>query len=425
MRVLVTGASGFIGAHIVAALRAGGHEVVRALRAPPPGALDAVACDFGRDTDPAAWVPRLAGVDAVVNCAGILRERGADRFEAVHVATPRALAQACEQAGIARLVQISALGDPADGEFIASKHRGDAAVLDACPRAVVLRPSLVYAAAGSYGGTTLLRALAAAPVLALPGGGRQRMAPIAAEDVGAAVVAALQQPSAAGQRIELVGPRVLSLREYLLAFRCWLGLPPPFEFAVPAALAHAAARVGEWAGRGPLGLTMWRMLERGNVGSQDARMRMHETLGLAPRGIDAVLAARPAASAERWHARLYWLAPLLRLALALLWLASGVVGWSWSDAAIAALLAPAGLEPGGAVVLARAGASVDLVLGALLLAGRWTRPVLALMALQVLAYTAFVGIALPAAWLDPWGGLLKNLVVLAALAVAAATAERS
>ncbi|HET6602991.1 MAG TPA: SDR family oxidoreductase [Xanthomonadaceae bacterium] len=425
MRVLVTGASGFIGAHIVAALRAAGHEVVRALRSPPLGAVDAVACDFGRDTDPAVWVPRLAGVGAVVNCAGILRERGADRFEAVHVATPRALAQACAQVGIAGWVQISALGDPVDGEFLASKHRGDAAVLEALPDAVVLRPSLVYAAEGSYGGTTLLRAVAAAPVLALPRGGSQRIAPIAAADVGAAVVAALQRAPAAGQRIELVGPRALSLRDYLLAIRRWLGLPPPRTLAVPAPLARLAARIGEWVGRGPLGLTLWRMLERGNLGGEDAATRMRELLGLSPRDIDAVLAARPAAAADRWHARLYWLAPLLRVALALLWLASGVVGWLWSQADIQALLAPTGLGPDAALVLARAGASIDLVLGAALLAGRWVRPVLALMALQLLAYTAFVGIVLPAAWLDPWGGLLKNLVVLVALAVAAATAERS
>ncbi|HEX7770021.1 MAG TPA: NAD-dependent epimerase/dehydratase family protein, partial [Dokdonella sp.] len=157
MRVLVTGAHGFIGGTVVAHLLAAGHEVVPAVRRPRPaqrdGALAGLACDMGRDVDESPWLPRLAGIDAVVNCAGILRERGRDRFEVVHVQAPLALFRACTRTGIRRVVQVSALGDPADGEFIASKHRVDAALLALLPEAVVLRPSVVYDTRGSHGGT--------------------------------------------------------------------------------------------------------------------------------------------------------------------------------------------------------------------------------------------------------------------------------
>src|SRR5687768_15590531 len=135
-------------------------------------------------TAPASWRASLEGIDAVVNVAGILRERGSQRFDRIHHDGPLALAQACVEAGVARFVQISALGHPDDGEFIASKHRFDQALQQLPLAAIVLRPSVVYSTAGSYGGTSLLRALAAVPgVLPLPGDGRSRIQPLAAEDL--------------------------------------------------------------------------------------------------------------------------------------------------------------------------------------------------------------------------------------------------
>lgn len=109
--------------------------------------------DFARMTTPESWRETLRGVDAVVNAAGILRETGRQTFARIHIGGPLALARACVEAGVKRFVQISALGQPGDGEFIASKHRFDEALLALSLEAVVLRPSVVYAASGSYGGT--------------------------------------------------------------------------------------------------------------------------------------------------------------------------------------------------------------------------------------------------------------------------------
>jgi len=155
MRVLVTGADGFIGRQIAAGLAAAGHAVVPCGRG---------RCDFARDHSPEIWLPRLEEIDAVVNCAGILRERKRDTFDRVYVQAPRALFEACARAGVQRIVQVSSLGDPANNEFIASKHRGDAELMKLDLDWMILRPSVVYTTRGAHGGTALLRAMSALPL---------------------------------------------------------------------------------------------------------------------------------------------------------------------------------------------------------------------------------------------------------------------
>lgn len=429
MRVLVTGAYGFIGAHIVAALTAAGHEVICAVRGARadsrfPG-LTAIACDMATDVREQDWMPRLAGVDAVVNAAGILREHRKDTFAAVHEHAPMALFRACEQLGIRKVIQISALGEPADGEFIASKHRGDAALSGLDLHGVVLRPSLVYSARGSYGGTSLLRALAGLPlVLPVPGSGKQALQPIAAEDVGLAVAAALASPERAGEVLELVGPDVMSLRDYLLAWRGWLGFPAPRMLAIPAPLVRVGAALGEYLGNGPMGQTMARMLERGNIGSAGEFARTRDALNMTPRPLTRALDEAPSHVQDRWHARLYFLLPMLRLTMALLWLGSGLVGWIISPANIVAATPGSALSADALLAVARLTASADLLLGVLCMLGWRLRITLSLMLLMLLGYTFGIGILLPVHWLDPYGGLLKNLPLFAALAILLATAER-
>jgi uncharacterized protein YbjT (DUF2867 family) len=420
MRVLVTGANGFIGAQIVAALAREGHAVVCAVRAPGADprlrAYDAVPCDFARDVDPAAWRARLDRIDAVVNCAGILRERGAGTFGRVHHDAPLALARACVEAGIRRFVQVSALGDPRDAPFLESKHRFDAALAALDLDFVVLRPSLVYATHGSYGGTSTLRAMAALPgFVPAPSGMIQ---PLAAEDLAGTVLAALAAP--ARQTLELGGPEVLTLAQYLAAWRAWLGLPPARELRIPRFAARLGARIGQWAGAGPTGTTMQRMLERGNV-TQDSRA--HGLLGFAPRSLAHALAAAPSQVQDRWHAKLHFLAPALRVALALVWIGSGIAGLLAPVEYLADVFGAHGAALDSLALLAFAGSVVDLALGVLLLLRVRVRAVLALMLAITVVYTVFLAVAGPQLWLEPLGGLLKNLVLIPATMVAAATAE--
>src|SRR4051794_36932086 len=100
MRVLLTGASGFIGRALAEALLRRGHAVTRVLRHPRPDAADVLQADFADVPARDWWRTRLAGVDAVVNAVGVLREQAGQSFAALHTAAPVELFHACAQAGV-------------------------------------------------------------------------------------------------------------------------------------------------------------------------------------------------------------------------------------------------------------------------------------------------------------------------------------
>lgn len=420
MRVLVTGAYGFIGAHIVSELVTAGHEVIAAVRHPQPagrlGQLPAIACDMAADTRVEDWLPRLPGIDAVVNAAGILRESGRNRFDVVHRDTPCALFRACEQAGVRRVVQVSALGDPRDTVFIRSKHEGDHCLSSLTLDWVVVRPSVVYSATGSHGGTSLLRALAATPLaLFLPGDGRQRLQPIEAGDLGRLIVRLVEGKGGPRQVLEAVGPESMTLEQYLQAFRQWLGIPTRLTVRVPLFLIRPLAWLGERFGRGPLGMTMYRMLQRGNTGQSDAHRRLAEVTGFAPRAMTTVLQTHPSHVQDRWHARLYLLRPLLRLSLAFLWIASGVVGLWLPVAEAARWLEPAGIPALLVPILLYTTSALDLAVGLALLLRWQVRLAGVVMLAMLLAYTLMLGWLVPSLWLEPFGGLIKNIPLMVAV----------
>jgi uncharacterized protein YbjT (DUF2867 family) len=419
----VTGAEGFIGRHIVAALRAAGHTVIAGVRRPTQ--LDSIDCDFSRDILPDAWIPRLAGIDVVINAVGILRESGANTFERVHISGPKALFEACQRVGLQRVIQISALGSPAAGEYLVSKLRGDVELAYLELDWTIVRPSLVYSIRGSYGGTSLLRAMAALPgVLIVPGSGEQLMQPIRAEDLARVVVALIDKKAGIHEVISAAGPQPVSLLRYLLETRRWLGLPAPLVVRIPEVIARFGAWLGEHVSNGPVGITMWRMLNLGNVATHESTREMVSISGVSPLSLKEALDLAPSSVQDRWHARLYFLGPVLRVALAILWIGSGLVGFLTPMTSSQELFASAGLSPVVAAPLVFGASTVDLVLGILALIAWRPAVVAGLMCASLLIYTVFIGVVFPSLWFEPFGGLLKNLPLIPGVLVMGVLSRR-
>lgn len=234
MNILLTGASGFIGRNLAAALARAGHHVVPASRRH--------GCDFCRMTAPADWLPRLKGIDAVINSVGIIGERADQRFTPLHHLAPAALFAACRQAEVRRVIQISALG--ADETAFSAYHLSKRAADDTLRRLdldwFVLRPSLIYGRGGGSAG--LFLRLAALPRLLVIGDGRQLLQPIHIGDVVAAVLRCLDTP-ATRLTLDLVGDEEVSFADWLRRLRAAQGLPPTPLLAIPPRLALAACHV--------------------------------------------------------------------------------------------------------------------------------------------------------------------------------------
>jgi uncharacterized protein YbjT (DUF2867 family) len=243
-RIIVVGASGFIGRYVVKRLAAEGAVIGACCRHAreagylrPMGDVGQVAVFNADINDEAALAAVVAGADAVVNTVGILYERGKQSFEAVHHQGPARLARLAKAAGVRHFVHISALtADPAaPAAYSRSKAAGEAAVRAAFPEAVILRPSLVFGPEDNF--FNRFAAMARyVPALPLIGGGTTKFQPVYVDDVAAAVAAALNRADAAGRSFDLAGPVIFDLKqlfEMILRFtgRKRLLIPLPFGLA--------------------------------------------------------------------------------------------------------------------------------------------------------------------------------------------------
>jgi uncharacterized protein YbjT (DUF2867 family) len=410
MKVLVCGASGLIGSAIATRLERDGHQVVRGVRHPKhPGEI---AIDYTTDLTADQWLFRLDGIEVVINAIGILVERGAQTFEYVHALAPIALFTACRMRGVQQVIQISALGaESRETPYFASKCAADDFLLAQPIQAHVIRPSLVYAADGAS--ARFFRTIASLPVYMLPASGRQALRPVHIDDLAELVVRLLSPTgkTANCSCIPVVGNTQVTYREMLGAYRKSMGLAPAFTISISAWAMHAAAAVCRWLPGSTLTPDTWRMLQRGSTA--DAQPTI-DALGRTPRSIETFIESG-IAPALRAEALTVWHGMILRIALAAVWIGSAVISavvYPYSESLT--LLGRLNLYGLAANVALYGACVLDFVLGIATL----LRPGRMLWLVQmglILVYSALIAVALPEFLIEPFGPILKNVPMLAAL----------
>lgn len=245
LRVLVTGADGFLGQHLLPRLISRGHRVRAVSRKPPvrPGShVTGIEWRQADLTQRESIVGIASGCDRVVHLAGRFVARGETSLGREHGTGTRNLVWETRKTDVERIVFVSALGaSPDAGEYFRTKFEAEDVVMSADLDYVILRPSVVYGP-GDHFTTPVVRILRSMPVYPMMGDGTFELQPLAVEDMVDVLTQAVENPDVAGRSVDLAGPERLSFVRIVRVLGESIGRPRPV-IPLPAALARPASRI--------------------------------------------------------------------------------------------------------------------------------------------------------------------------------------
>lgn len=292
--VTVVGGSGFVGRYVVRQLADAGYTVrvlcrypVQAGRLRVCGNVGQVVPDYADLSRPETLKGKLNGSHAVINLVGILYEKGRQRFARVQAQGAEKLAQEARAAGVECFIHVSALGiDKARrSHYARSKLAGEQAVRAVYPKAVILRPSVIFGPEDNFF-NQFARLASYLPALPAIGGGKTRFQPVYVDDVAKAILAVLQTRACLGGTYELGGPNIYTLRQIMEMAGRAAGHSPRFV-PLPFALAGAVSRIASLAPAPMLTADQVRLLQYDNIVSPEAHG--FAELGIAPASPESII----------------------------------------------------------------------------------------------------------------------------------------
>ncbi len=282
MRVAVTGATGFIGRHLVSRLLAAGHEVVALIHTVPGEGLTrrGVISAEGKVEDVPSLKAAFNEVAAVYHLVGLIAESKAATFEQTVARGTENVVAASRATGVGRIIFLSAMGTAADAlsQYHRTKHHAEQAILSSGIDCVILRSSVVYGPGDKFI-SLLARLITWLPVTPVIGDGKYRLQPVFIEDLTEIMCRALTTDKAVGRVIDVGGPQELEYLEILSILKSVLGRKR-LNFYIPTAFMRLMVRIMEMVIRpAPLTRDQLAMMEMGNTG--DVR-EMRELFGVQP-----------------------------------------------------------------------------------------------------------------------------------------------